>query len=321
MKLMSEFESLYHALTYHVHHLIQSEQATWRSLSDALYEQGDHWDFQLPEQFEDALIDPDDDGFLELFLPQNGLFTSILGELRPANYSYMEKQYLRWLLDHPHIDLFLSTKTKLQLSEALKDIPKSIFEGRFINVNKPVSSFDTVDRHHLNLIIEAIEKNVQITYHYADDEGFVYDGKSAPLFIEYDFRTDSIYLVHLPCNSQLPVKGLLRRFERIEILQTYQNAENEETILADWRTTDNLLTIRVSKQCPKLRTVLVELSIFERTIIPENDSLMIQLPLYPQNEAEIRSKLFALIPYIQLVSPSQFVDNFIASLKKALDQL
>lgn len=321
MKLTSEFESLYHALTYHVHHLIQTERATWRTLSDALYEHSDALDFDLPEQFEDALIDQDHDDYLELFNEEHGLFKSILGNIAPANYSNLEKHYLKWMLSHPHVGLFLSPNTQSKLAESLKDIDRSVFEGHFVNVNKPLSSFDDEDRAHLNRIIEAIENQMAMTYCYMDDEGNKYVGDSIPLYIEYNFQTDFVYLVHMPHHADKPVKGLLHRFESLEVTSGLSHVENIDSILAQWRVPSETLVIQISKNSPQLRKVLVELSMFERTILPDHDQYVIQLPIYPQEEAELKSKIFSLVPHIKVLAPNAFIKSLNTAFKNALNNL
>ncbi len=321
MKMTSEFESLYHALVYHVHHLIKTDQKTWRSLSDALNTYCDDMDFELPQAFEDALLDDSHDAFFELFHSENDSYSTLLGDLPPVNYSVIEKHYLKWLINHEQIGLFLSPATQLKLKEALSELPESIFDGRFININKQNTTFDQADKCHLNLAIDAIENGKCLHYHYMDDEGKKYICDTQPLFIEYNFQIDLIYLVHLPIDSDVPIKGLLSRFEQIEIIEPITSSRSSESILEDWRKPIETIVLSISKTCPHLRKVLVELSVFERIIMPNDDHYTIHVPIYPQEALKIKTKVASLVPNVTVVSPPSFRESLKASFKDALQKL
>ena len=65
----------------------------------------------------------------------------------------------------------------------------------------------------------------------------------------------------------------------------------------------------------------MELSVFERIIMPNDDHYTIHIPIYPQETLKIKTKVASLVPNVTVVSPLSFREAIKSSFKDALQKL
>ena len=236
-------------------------------------------------------------------------------EIRPG---MPEKIWLKSMLEHPAIQLFLENQTVAKLKLALKDVVDYQLNQAIIRKGQSGRG-DTIDKsliEKLQILIQAIDEERLLIYSNQSKNGETFQGKKAVVYkIEYSIIEDRFRASLWSLDEERPFKANLSQLSDLSLGEpVLKSGETLKNILEKRRAPEPLqLKITNVNNCVE-RAVLL-FSQYERIARWEADgTLLMEIAHYSFDEEELFRNILSLGPMALVLQPTSLRKRVIDTL-------
>lgn len=341
MNMFSEFNSLYVDILLHCLHLL-GERQDWpltRAVVAKIVRQAiRHYDtsnsptthqrrYLDMSSFEKSVLQEHDEAH-----NLNVLHKDIDGKyhlavrvplVRPCNH--IERSWLAYALKQPQAGLFLDPKTKDKLLQASSPPPVSLDEHLISKGNNQHDSLDPDSiRRKVSLLTAAIASGKGIISSYATQGGlFIEEQTTIPYMLEYSFRDDVFYLIHIASRPVRPIKSLVAGLYDIAVCDLDDEQEqlrlNARSFVAGLKS-EGVVRLQINDIKNALERTLSEFAAYERKLSFAENNCYLDVQVMSYEQLPLIAKVLSLGNNVLVLEPQWLVAEIVAAMRKSVSR-
>jgi len=240
-------------------------------------------------------------------------YQSVVSKLTTYDHSLNEYRWLKSILSHNKIDLFISDSLQNKLQDLLEDV-SPLYD---LNLMKQVDAFEqrhSVNREHYKSILLAIKSSKALRIHYESNKGNRHHSDFLPIDLIYSMKADKfqlsvVGLTHY-INQQFTFN--LEGIQSLELIDyTFENIDIPEC-------EKDFVDIEIFDLRNGFERCFFQLSMYERKALYDEKTGTCRMRLYfnKDRQTEVLITLMSFGPAIKVLGPDEFKLVFLDRLKK-----
>ena len=309
---MAIFHEIYGVYYRIVRRLLCHKQLTVRDVQDAIRREG----FRDSVLFLPGKILPQEDGSDWGLLRQNpdGTLSPVTAQEPPNPLSFLQKRWLRTILDDSRMALFLTQNERDSLRERLNRI-EPLYTSEQLHCSDQFTDGDqfgdALYQKHFREILAAIRNRNILDVSYRSGHGNHLRMRVVPFCIEYSEKNDKLRVYCIDLRSRNSEKTVLLNLGRI--LSLHRTAEMHSGEILPERCFARLrcsepVTVRVTPERNAPERFLMEFASYEKRVERDAEAnvLTVQLWYDINDRTELLIQLLSFGPVLEILSPTDF---------------